>query len=156
MFFRPANGRCEAPGLKPVLNLACFAGLKARASTDTLSSLSRSKTMCLPTRRTAWMRAPSSAEAIWRGGDLSGSGLLPIQMDSMRSPATRSASPRATVSTSGSSGIGAHGLPQLLYHGAELLLQLMEAIELGGIGPAAIHGLGFHLLEHLGHAAGDR
>jgi len=61
--------------------------------------------MCFPTRRTPAMRARSSVAWISAAGDLSGSGFEPSQTDSMRSPRTRSASPRAMVSTSGSSGM---------------------------------------------------
>jgi hypothetical protein len=43
-------------------------------------------------------------EAITLAGDLSGCFREPIQTDSIASPATRLSSPRAMVSTSGSSG----------------------------------------------------
>ena len=65
----------------------------------------RSITMCFPALCTRSMRAPSSNPAIARAEDLSGSGLLPIQTDSITSPVTRLANPRAMVSTSGSSGM---------------------------------------------------
>ena len=65
----------------------------------------KSKTMCLPTRRTCRIRACSSTEAISEAVDFSGSGFSPSQTDSMTSPAIRWLSPRAIVSTSGSSGI---------------------------------------------------
>ena len=61
--------------------------------------------MCLPMRRTVAMRLCSSAAAISRAGDFSGSGFSPSQIDSITSPDTRLASPRAMVSTSGSSGM---------------------------------------------------
>jgi hypothetical protein len=48
---------------------------------------------------------PSSTAEISAADDLSGSGLLPTQTESMRSPATRLFSPFAIVSTSGNSGI---------------------------------------------------
>jgi len=51
------------------------------------------------------MRVLSRAAAISDAGDLSGSGFSPSQMDSMTSPVTRLARPRAMVSTSGSSGM---------------------------------------------------
>ena len=65
---------------------------------------SRSKTMCLPTRRTCSIRARSNTVAISFAGDFSGSGFSPNQTDSTTSPATRRSRPRAMVSTSGSSG----------------------------------------------------
>ena len=61
--------------------------------------------MCFPIRRTPLMREFSNVAAICRAGDLSGSGFEPSQTDSITSPVTRLASPRAMVSTSGSSGI---------------------------------------------------
>ncbi len=61
--------------------------------------------MCLPTRRTPAMRACSSVLTISPGGDFSGSGLLPSHTDSITSPVRFCASPRAMVSTSGSSGM---------------------------------------------------
>src|SRR5260370_830753 len=61
--------------------------------------------MCLPVRCTRSMLAPSSKAVMARAGDFSGSGLLPIQTDSITSPVTRLAKPRAMVSTSGSSGM---------------------------------------------------
>src|SRR6202035_534580 len=66
---------------------------------------SRSKTMCLPTRRTVAMRLCSSTAAISRAGDFSGCGFCPSQTDSITSPETRLANPRAQDSTSGSSGM---------------------------------------------------
>ena len=56
-------------------------------------------------RRTVEMRLCSSAAAISRAGDFSGSGFWPSQTESITSPETRLASPRAMVSTSGSSGM---------------------------------------------------
>src|SRR5580700_1478206 len=56
-------------------------------------------------RCTEAMRPCSSAETISRAGDFRGSGLRPSQTDSITSPVTRSASPLAMVSTSGSSGM---------------------------------------------------
>ncbi len=61
--------------------------------------------MCLPMRLTVAMRLCSSVAAISRAEDFSGSGFRPSQMDSITSPETRRASPRAMVSTSGSSGM---------------------------------------------------
>jgi hypothetical protein len=51
------------------------------------------------------MRWDSSVETISAAADFSGSGFDPNQMDSMTSPVTREASPRAIVSTSGNSGM---------------------------------------------------
>ena len=62
--------------------------------------------MCLPMRRTAAMRLCSRVAAIADAGDFSGSFFWPSQTDSMTSPVTRLARPRAMVSTSGSSGMG--------------------------------------------------
>src|SRR5437016_5372869 len=59
------------------------------------------------------MRVPSRVLEISAAGDFSGSGLLPIHTDSMRSPVTRLCSPRAMVSTSGNSGIRLHYLRSL-------------------------------------------
>ena len=47
----------------------------------------------------------TSALEISAAEDLRGSGLLPTQTESMRSPATRLLSPLAMVSTSGNSGM---------------------------------------------------
>ena len=66
---------------------------------------SRSNTMCFPTRRTPAMRCDSRVATISAAGDFSGSGFDPSQTDSMTSPVTRLARPRAMVSTSGSSGM---------------------------------------------------
>lgn len=65
---------------------------------------SRSNTICFPMRRTAAIRVRSKVDAISRAGDFSGSGFCPSHTDSITSPVTRFASPRAIVSTSGSSG----------------------------------------------------
>ena len=70
-----------------------------------LPPFSRSKTMCLPTRRTPLMRFDSSVATMSLAVDFSGSGFDPSQTDSITSPATRLFSPRAMVSTSGSSGM---------------------------------------------------
>ena len=67
--------------------------------------LLNSTTMCFPIRSTPTILAPSSASAISRAEDFSGWGFSPIQTDSITSPRARWAKPRATVSTSGSSGI---------------------------------------------------
>src|SRR5579871_5556003 len=67
--------------------------------------LSRLKTMCLPIRPIALIRLYSRACAIAPAGDFSGSFFEPSQTDSITSPVTRLARPRAMVSTSGSSGI---------------------------------------------------
>src|SRR5580700_1526306 len=61
--------------------------------------------MCFPMRRTPAMRLCSSVAAISRAEDFSGSRFRPSQIDSITSPETRLASPRAMVSTSGSSGM---------------------------------------------------
>ncbi len=63
--------------------------------------------MCLPMRRTAAMRLCSRVAAIADAGDFRGSFFWPSQTDSTASPVTRLARPRAMVSTSGSSGMGA-------------------------------------------------
>jgi len=68
-------------------------------------SLSRSNTICFPTRRTSKIRLDSKVAAISGAGDFSGSGFDPSQTDSITSPLTRRARPRAIVSTSGSSGM---------------------------------------------------
>src|ERR1700730_5631108 len=60
--------------------------------------------MCLPARCTLAIRFPSSVPAMRRADDLSGCFLEPIQTDSTISPVTCLFRPRATVSTSGSSG----------------------------------------------------
>ena len=73
------------------------------------SPRSRSKTMCLPMRRTAAMRLCSRVAAMSDAGDFSGSFFWPSQTESTTSPVTRLARPRAMVSTSGSSGMGAIG-----------------------------------------------
>ena len=65
----------------------------------------RSRTMCFPTRRTAAIRRDSSVAAISAAEDFNGSGFDPSHTDSMTSPVTRLARPRAIVSTSGSSGM---------------------------------------------------
>ena len=68
---------------------------------------SRSNTMCLPTRRTS-----SDARALQNGGDFfaqatsAARAFRPARRTRSVSPETRLSSPRATVSTSGSSGIG--------------------------------------------------
>src|SRR5579863_7010737 len=67
--------------------------------------ISRSKTMCFPTRRTLAIRLDSRVATISDALDFSGSGLDPSHTDSMISPVTRLARPRAMVSTSGSSGM---------------------------------------------------
>jgi hypothetical protein len=51
------------------------------------------------------MRLFSSVAAISNAGDFSGSGFDPSHTDSMTSPVTRLANPRAMVSTSGNSGM---------------------------------------------------
>jgi hypothetical protein len=79
------------------------AGEGARATS--FWSCSRSKTMCLPMRRTAAIRLCSRVAAIAEAGDFRGSFFWPSHTDSTASPVTRLASPRAMVSTSGSSGI---------------------------------------------------
>ena len=48
---------------------------------------------------------PTDTEAIYAGGDFNGSGFDPSQTDSITSPAMFLSRPRATVSTSGSSGM---------------------------------------------------
>src|SRR5580658_593547 len=65
----------------------------------------RSKTICLPTRWTRSMLRPASSLAMSCGDDLNGSGFSLNQVVSMRSPRRRSSTPRAMVSTSGSSGM---------------------------------------------------
>jgi hypothetical protein len=60
--------------------------------------------MCLPTLRTSAIRLDSSVRTICEAEDFSGSGFEPNHTDSITSPLTRAASPRAMVSTSGSSG----------------------------------------------------
>src|SRR5580692_7589754 len=72
---------------------------------DARLPFSRSNTMCFPTRRTAPMRLDSRVATISDAVDFSGSGLDPSHTDSMTSPITRLARPRAMVSTSGSSGM---------------------------------------------------
>ncbi len=67
--------------------------------------LSKSKTMCLPIRRTCTMRECSRTPAISSGEDLSGSGFSPSHTDWTVSPATRLCRPQAMVSTSGNSGM---------------------------------------------------
>src|SRR5579863_6271838 len=66
---------------------------------------SRSNTMCFPTLCTAPIRLDSRVATISDAEDFSGSGLDPSHTDSMTSPVTRLARPRAMVSTSGSSGM---------------------------------------------------
>src|SRR5580693_4662083 len=66
---------------------------------------SRSNTMCFPTRCTAPIRLDSRVATISDAADFNGSGLDPSHTDSMTSPVTRLARPRAMVSTSGSSGM---------------------------------------------------
>ncbi len=88
---------CDRSGF----DLRLFAGEGARAT------LSRSNTMCLPILRTAAMRLCSRVAAITDAGDFSGSFFEPSHTDSITSPVTRLASPRAIVSTSGSSGMTA-------------------------------------------------
>src|SRR5438093_4874052 len=61
--------------------------------------------MCLPMRRTSAIRLDCRVAAISAAEDFNGSGFDPSQTDSIKSPVTRLASPRAMVSTSGSSGI---------------------------------------------------
>jgi hypothetical protein len=53
------------------------------------------------------MRWDSKVATIFAAGDFKGSGFDPSQTDSMTSPVTRLARPRAMVSTSGSSGMKA-------------------------------------------------
>ena len=72
---------------------------------DTRPPFSRSKTMCFPIRCTSEIRFASRAATISDAGDFNGSGFDPSHTDSMTSPLIRFANPRATVSTSGSSGI---------------------------------------------------
>src|SRR5580698_11305801 len=72
---------------------------------DACPPFSRSNTMCLPILRTPAMRCDSRVFAISDAGDLSSSRLDPLQIDSITSPVTRLAKPRAMVSTSGSSGM---------------------------------------------------
>jgi len=80
---------------------AHLAGEGARAT----RTASKSKAMCFPTRRTPLIRLDPSVAAISAAADFSGSGFDPSQTDSITSPVTRAASPRAMVSTSGSSGM---------------------------------------------------
>jgi hypothetical protein len=54
----------------------------------------------------------SRVAAISDAGDFSGSGFDPSHTDSMTSPVTRLASPRAIVSTSGNSGIVSQSMTQ--------------------------------------------
>jgi len=65
-----------------------------------------SQTMVLPTRWTRSMRALVRVSAISCGGDLKVCGLLLVQTERMVWPWTRAWTPLATVSTSGSSGMG--------------------------------------------------
>src|SRR6266851_1494477 len=65
----------------------------------------RSTTMVLPTRWTRSMRLWVRVPAIWAGEDLKVWGLLLVQTDWMVWPRTRSWTPLAMVSTSGSSGM---------------------------------------------------
>src|SRR5580658_4711085 len=74
-------------------------------SEDARLPFSRSNTMCFPTRCTAPIRLDSRVATISDAVDFSGSGLDPSHTDSMTSPVTRLARPRAMVSTSGSSGM---------------------------------------------------
>src|SRR5207302_1478770 len=76
-----------------------------RGDLERRRSVARSTTICFPTRRTPTIRLPSRVSTIAAAGDFRGSGFEPSQTDSIRSPVTRLASPRAMVSTSGSSGI---------------------------------------------------
>ncbi len=62
--------------------------------------------MCLPTRRTFSMVLPVSAAAISVGVERNGSGFEPSQTETIFRPRARASTPLATVSTSGSSGIG--------------------------------------------------
>ena len=64
-----------------------------------------SQTMCFPVRCTSRNTRPSSPWLCRLGGVLKGSRCLLNQASTMRSPRTRSCTPRAMVSTSGSSGI---------------------------------------------------
>ena len=61
--------------------------------------------MCFPTRLTPAMRLFSSVATISDAADFNGSGFSPSQTDSIMSPVTRLAKPRAMVSTSGNSGM---------------------------------------------------
>src|SRR5579863_10352107 len=72
---------------------------------EATAPFSKSNTMCLPTRRTPAIRFDSRAATISLAEDFSGSGFDPSQTDSITSPATLLFSPRAMVSTSGSSGM---------------------------------------------------
>ena len=81
-------------------------GSRPVAGEGARATQSRSKTMCFPMRRTAAMRLCSRVAAISVAGDFSGSFFWPSQTDSITSPVTRLARPRAMVSTSGSSGMG--------------------------------------------------
>ena len=65
----------------------------------------RVQTMCLPTRRTERMTRFSRPAAWVAGGAEKGSGWEPNHASVMRSPWRRWWTPRAMVSTSGSSGI---------------------------------------------------
>ena len=101
------EGRAPAPGFVSLTEargrFRPLAGEGARPTRPATGS--RSNTMCLPTRRTPAMRWASSVETISAAVDFSGSGFDPNQTDSITSPVTREASPRAIVSTSGNSGM---------------------------------------------------
>ena len=110
---KPASGRscpdAQSTALWPG-SAVCFAFEDFRpdffgTGEDAPSPSSRSNTMCFPTRRTPAIRLDSSVATISDAADLSGSGLDPSHTDSMTSPVTRLAKPRAMVSTSGSSGM---------------------------------------------------
>ena len=98
-----ATVECEAVNFRVFFRRADFC--LPNLSLDGQVTRSRSMTMCLPMRRTPVIRECSRVEAISAAGDFSGSGLEPSQSDSITSPFTRLSSPRAMVSTSGSSGM---------------------------------------------------
>src|SRR5271165_2015240 len=79
------------------------------------------------------MRRPGNSLAISCGEDLKGSGFSLNQVVSMRSPRTRSSTPRAMVSTSGSSGM------------AHLLIIVAGAWPL--LGAVISSGVGYKLQE---------
>ena len=62
-------------------------------------------TMCLPVRWTATINRSRNPAACLEGGVLNGSRCEPNHTSTIRSPRTRASTPRAIVSTSGSSGI---------------------------------------------------
>ena len=100
------EGRAPAPAFVFLTEArGRFRPLAGEGARPTRPAGSRSNTMCFPTRRTPAMRWDSSVETISAAVDFSGSGFDPNQTDSMTSPVTREASPRAIVSTSGNSGM---------------------------------------------------